>query len=201
MRRVVRGRIVEGGMSGAREHVPVPKMESELELKRRRRRTARSGPIRTSVGPAPGPGLDGFGERAVSSADKAARRVGQSCQSSSSREWSTHGTWKGEMDGAHKRQRMTADVVVGDKDEAAAKRQRVQRGVAASGRPGQALQVRAASGGAIPEEVRSEVAKAMQAGSALVQASIEHLETAERSWDDWVAEHGVVIPICVAPSK
>ena len=97
------------------------------------------------------------------------------------------------MDGAHKRQRMTADVVVGDKDEAAAKRQRVQRGVAASGRPGQALQVRAASGGAIPEEVRSEVAKAMQAGSALVQASIEHLETAERSWDDWVAEHGVVI--------
>ena len=105
------------------------------------------------------------------------------------------------MDGAHKRQRMTADVVVGDKDEAAAKRQRVQRGVAASGRPGQALQVRAASGGAIPEEVRSEVAKAMQAGSALVQASIEHLETAERSWDDWVAEHGVVIPICVAPSK
>ena len=44
MRRVVRGRIVEGGMSGAQEHVPVPKMESELELKRRRRRTARSGP-------------------------------------------------------------------------------------------------------------------------------------------------------------
>ena len=51
MRRVVRGRIVEGGMSGAREHVPVPKMESELELKRRRRRTARSGP-----GPDLGPG-------------------------------------------------------------------------------------------------------------------------------------------------
>ena len=32
MRRVVRGRIVEGGMSGAREHVPVPKMEEGDEI-------------------------------------------------------------------------------------------------------------------------------------------------------------------------
>ena len=37
------------------------------------------------------------------------------------------------------------------------------------------------------------MAKAMEAGSALVQASLEHLETAERSWDNWVAENALVI--------
>ena len=30
-------------------------------------------------------------------------------------------------------------------------------------------------------------------GSALVQASLEHLQTAERSWDKWVMENGVEI--------
>ena len=97
------------------------------------------------------------------------------------------------MDGAIKRQRQTADLVVGDKGEAGAKRQRVQRGVAASGRRGQATQIRAAAAGSIPAVVRKEVAKAMEAGSALVQASLEHLQTAERSWDKWVAENAVVI--------
>ena len=87
------------------------------------------------------------------------------------------------MDGAHKRQQRTADLVVGDKDEAGAKRRRVQNGVAASGRKGQATQ--------IPAEVQKEVAKAMRAGSALVQASLEQLQSAERSWDNWLAEHGV----------
>ena len=48
----------------------------------------------------------------------------------------THG-----MDGAHKRQQRTADLVVGDKDEAGAKRRCVQNGVAASGRKGQATQI------------------------------------------------------------
>lgn len=33
----------------------------------------------------------------------------------------------------------------------------------------------------------------MEAGSALVQASLEHLQTAERSWDKWVAENAVVL--------
>jgi len=97
------------------------------------------------------------------------------------------------MDGAHKRQRRTADLVVGDKGEAGVKRQRVQRGVAASGRKGQATQIRAAATCSIPAVVREEVAKAMQAGSALVQASLEHLQTAERSWDKWVMENGVEI--------
>ena len=91
------------------------------------------------------------------------------------------------MDGAHKRQRRTSDLVVGDEGEAGAKRQRVQNGVAAAGRKGQATQIRAASLGTVPVEVRTEVAKAMQVGSALVQASLEHLQTAERSWDKWVA--------------
>ena len=42
--------------------------------------------------------------------------------------------------------------------------------------------------------VRQDVAKAMKAGSALVQlqASLEHLETAEPSWDKCVVEHGIV---------
>ena len=89
----------------------------------------------------------------------------------------THG-----MDGAHKRQQRTADLVVGDKDEAGAKRRRVQNGVATSGRKGQATQ--------IPAEVQKEVAKAMRAGSALVQASLEQLQSAERSWDNWLADGG-----------
>ena len=97
------------------------------------------------------------------------------------------------MEGAHKRQRLTSDFVVGDEGEAGEKRQRVQRGVAASGRRGQATQIRAASGNGISAQVQQDVARALQAGSALVQASLEHLETAERSWDKWVAEHGVVI--------
>lgn len=97
------------------------------------------------------------------------------------------------MDGAHKRQRRTHDLVLGDKGEAGAKRQRVQHGVAASGRRGQAMQIRAAASKGVSDEVKQDVARAMQAGSALVQASLEHLETAERSWDKWVAEHAIVI--------
>ena len=50
------------------------------------------------------------------------------------------------MEGAHKRQRQTSDLLVGDEGEAGEKRQRVQRGVGASGRRGQATQIRAASG-------------------------------------------------------
>ena len=93
------------------------------------------------------------------------------------------------MDGAHKRQRQTSDLMVGDTVEAGAKRQRVQRGVAALGRRGQTMQIRAVAGAGIPAEVQNEVARAMETGSALLQASLEHLETAERSWDKWVAEN------------
>ena len=55
------------------------------------------------------------------------------------------------------------------------------------------MQVRAVAGAGIPAEVQKEVARAMETGSALVQASLEHLATAERSWDKWVAESGTVI--------
>ena len=55
------------------------------------------------------------------------------------------------------------------------------------------MQIRAVAGAGIPAEVQNEVARAMETGSALLQASLEHLETAERSWDKWVAESGTVI--------
>ena len=67
--------------------------------------------------------------------------------------------WRMPMDGAHKRQRQLRGVVVGDAVEAGAKRQRVQRGVAAAGRKGQATQIGAAAANNISAEVREEVAK------------------------------------------
>ena len=98
----------------------------------------------------------------------------------------THG-----MDGAHKRQRQTSDLVVGDEDEAGAKRQRVQNGVATAGRKGQATPDPGGVSWYRSRRGTKEVAKAMQAGSALVQASLEHLQTAERSWDTWVAKQEI----------
>ena len=65
------------------------------------------------------------------------------------------------MDGAHVKQRRLRDVVVGDSAEAGAKRQRIQRGVAAAGRKGQATQIGAADGNNISAEIRREVARAM----------------------------------------
>ena len=56
------------------------------------------------------------------------------------------------MDGAYKRQRQKSDLMVGDTVEAGAKCQRVQRGVAALGRRGQAMQIRAVAGAGIPAE-------------------------------------------------
>jgi len=101
--------------------------------------------------------------------------------------------WRMPMDGAHKRQRQLRDVVLGDAVEADAKRHRIQRGVAAAGRKGQATRIGAAGANNISAEVREDVAKAMEAGAALVQASLEHLETAESSWDKWITEHGIVV--------
>ena len=97
------------------------------------------------------------------------------------------------MDGAHAKQRVTAEAVYADKQEAAAKRQGVQHGVAASGRKGQATSIRAASNGTVPKAVQDEVARAMKSSSALVQASLEHLETAERSWEKWLSENNIVV--------
>ena len=41
--------------------------------------------------------------------------------------------------------------------------------------------------------IDKEVQRAMKQGTGLVQAALEHLETAERSWDKFVREAGHVI--------
>ena len=75
--------------------------------------------------------------------------------------------------------------------EAAAKRRRAQYGAAAAGRHGQSIQAARARNGMPDMKVLAEVAEAaMNAGNALVQASVEHLEEAERSWDKYVKESG-----------
>ena len=43
------------------------------------------------------------------------------------------------------------------------------------------------------KEIAREVQRAMKQGTALVQASLEHLETAERSWDRFVEDGGHTI--------
>jgi hypothetical protein len=51
----------------------------------------------------------------------------------------------------------------------------------------------AAKAGKVDPAVQKEVARAMQRGTALVAASLERLETAERSWDKYLQEGGHVI--------
>ena len=95
------------------------------------------------------------------------------------------------MEGAHKQQRQLTDMLVGDNLEAAAKRRRAQYGAAAAGRRGQSIQAARARNGMPDMKVLAEDAEAaMKAGNALVQASVEHLEEAERSWDKYVKESG-----------
>ena len=101
------------------------------------------------------------------------------------------------MEGAHTGGRaLKAGVVVGSKASAKEQRQRAQSGAAAAGRRGQATKLvrtseknQSKQGAAIAKEV----ARAMKQGSALVQAAVEHLETAERSWDRFVSQGGHVI--------
>ena len=95
-------------------------------------------------------------------------------------------------EGAHSDERETAQtVVVGSVVQAASQRRRAQKGVAAAARRGQAaVLAQAAKSGKVAADVRKEVARAMKAGTALVQASLERLETAERSWDKFVKEGG-----------
>ena len=96
------------------------------------------------------------------------------------------------MEGAHKQQRQLTDMLVGDNVEAAAKRRRAQYGAAAAGRHGQSIQAARARNGMPDMKVLAEDAEAaMKAGNALVQASVEHLEEAERSWDKYVKEVGL----------
>ena len=86
-------------------------------------------------------------------------------------------------------------MLVGAKAEAAARRKSVQHGVAAAGRKGKATQLGHARRAKTKEDVAidNEVERAMKKNKALVQASVEHLETAERSWDRYVENGGIVI--------
>ena len=99
------------------------------------------------------------------------------------------------MEGAHKQQRRVSDaIIVGDKVEAAKRRRRAQHGAAAAGRRGESIKVARALNGAINLKVLEKDAdEAIKAGTGLVQASLEHLNEAERSWDKFVAESGMKV--------
>ena len=43
------------------------------------------------------------------------------------------------------------------------------------------------------EAIAKEVARCIEKSAGLVQASLEHLETAERLWDNYLAESGTTI--------
>jgi hypothetical protein len=101
---------------------------------------------------------------------------------------------KRSREGAHSGERETADAVVGSVVQAASQRRRAQKGVTAAARRGHAAvlsHVRKA--GKVAPAVQKEVERAMKKGTALVAASIERLETAERSWDKFVEEGGHAI--------
>ena len=101
------------------------------------------------------------------------------------------------MEGAHKQQRRVSvsdATIVGDKVEAAKMRRRVQHGATAAGRRGESIKVARALNGAINLKVLEKDAdEAIKAGTGLVQASLEHLDEAERSWDKFVAESGMKV--------
>ena len=83
------------------------------------------------------------------------------------------------------------EAVIGSSVQAGAQRRRAQKGVAATARPGEAAVLgHVAKGGKVSAAVQKEVSRAMKKGTALVAASIERLETAERSWDKFLREGG-----------
>jgi hypothetical protein len=104
------------------------------------------------------------------------------------------------MEGEHRGAPTLKDVVAGSRTAAAEQRARAQRGAAAAARKGRAVRVARATGKskrskAVGEDaaIEAEVERSMQKGTTLVQAAIEHLETAERLWDKWVQESNVTI--------
>jgi hypothetical protein len=105
----------------------------------------------------------------------------------------------GKMDGEHRGGRKLKDVVVGSKKAAADQRERAQGGAAAAARKGQVVRraKAAAAARAKPsaEEaaIEKEVERSMKKGTSLVQAALEHLNTAERLWDKWVKKSCTVI--------
>ena len=104
------------------------------------------------------------------------------------------------MEGEHRGARKLKDVVAGSKVAAAEQRRRAQHGAAATARKGNVVQRARATaaargaGNAVMTSTREgaaiakEVERSMQKGTALVQAAIEHLQTAEGLWDRWVQE-------------
>ena len=103
------------------------------------------------------------------------------------------------MDGEHRGGRKLKDVVAGSKTVAADQRKRAQRGAAAAARKGQVVRraIAASAARAKPsaEEaaIEKEVKRSMKKGTSLVQAALEHLNTAVRLWDKWVEESCTVI--------
>jgi hypothetical protein len=94
------------------------------------------------------------------------------------------------MEGEHRGAPTLKDVVAGSRTAAAEQRARAQRGAAAAARKGRAVRAARATGKskrskAVGEDaaIEAEVERSMQKGTTLVQAAIEHLETAERLWD------------------
>lgn len=96
------------------------------------------------------------------------------------------------VEGSHTGGRQVNGVVVGSQAAAASQRRQAQQGAAASARIGQATRLAAAKA-TEARAIAKEVARARKQGTALVQASLERLQTAERSWDKHVDDGGVVI--------
>ena len=95
------------------------------------------------------------------------------------------------MEGAHRGQRTLKEGIVGSKDEVKVQRRRAQNG-AAAGRHGQAVNVARAERKLTKSKedatVEKKVVRAMKLGTALVQASLERPEGAERSWNKHACE-------------
>ena len=100
------------------------------------------------------------------------------------------------MEGAHKQQRQLTDMLVGDNVERPPRRDGVRSMVqlqlvgAARASRQHVRSTRARNGMPDMKVLAEDAEAAMKAGNALVQASVEHLEEAERSWDKYVKESG-----------
>ena len=96
------------------------------------------------------------------------------------------------MEGSHAGGQQVNGVVVGSKAAATGCQRGAQQGAAATARIGRATRI-AAVKSKEAKAIAKEVARARKQGTALVQASLERLQTAERSWDKHLADGEVVI--------
>ena len=104
------------------------------------------------------------------------------------------------MEGSHAGGQQVNGVVVGSKAAATGCQRRAQQGAAATARIGQATRI-AAVKAKEAKAIAKEVARARKQGTALVQASLERLQTAERSWDKHLADGEVVNVIDGYPTE